>query len=82
MYTPFCGELLGPLLGMWQEFDIGRGQGNRLKMNTAKDILYSLYLGHPDKPLGTVTTGLGLLPCLLLDYFAFDLELTLFFACP
>jgi len=32
------------------------------------------YLGHPDKPPDTVTTGLCLLPCLFLDNFVFDLR--------
>jgi hypothetical protein len=32
---------------LWQEYDFGLGQGSRLR-----------YLGHPDKPLETESTGL------------------------
>ena len=29
-----CGELLGPLLETWQEFDIGLGQGSKLRQES------------------------------------------------
>ena len=41
----------GLLVGFWQEFDFGLGQGSRLR-----------YLGHPVKALETVIMGLCLLP--------------------
>lgn len=33
----------GQLLGIWQEFDFGLGQGSRLKINTAEDVLFETY---------------------------------------
>lgn len=48
--------------------------------NTKLNVWHSFYLGHPDKPLETVTRGLCLPPCLvslfiaLSDYFVIDLR--------
>lgn len=61
-------------VGFRQEYEFGLGWGSRLRN-----------LGHPDKPLGTVVTGvikgLCLLPCLLLDYLCLLYCLTLLLAC-
>ena len=40
MYVLSLHTFLGPLLGIWQEFDIGPEQGSRLKMNTGMCSLY------------------------------------------
>ena len=39
-----CGELLGLLLGIWQEFDIGLEQESRLKMNIAEECVLCILL--------------------------------------
>jgi hypothetical protein len=65
-----CGELLGPLLETWQEFDSGPGHGSKLWQESNFGLGQGSrlrYIGHPDKPLETVITGLCLLPCLFLD---------------
>lgn len=68
------------LQGIWQKFDFGLGQGNRLKMNTAEECVLCILMGLV-KALNTVIMGPLFMLCLFLDYFVFDLELTLFFAC-
>ena len=50
-----CRELLGLFLGNWLEFDIGLGQGSDSRQIQLRKVLYSLYPGHPDKPLDIVT---------------------------
>lgn len=59
---PPCGELLGPLLGIWQEFGIVWDNKVGSRQIQLRNVLYSLYLDHPEKPLDIVTTGRCLLP--------------------
>lgn len=73
-----------------QEFDIGREQRSRLRINTAEEyvpciliILLSLWIQRPwDLYLCLVCSLLNLfISCLFFDYFVYASELTIFFAC-
>jgi len=48
-----CGELWGPILGIWQEFNIGLGQESRLKVNTVEEFILCIFMGLV-KTLNTV----------------------------
>ena len=72
------GELWGLLLGIWQEFDIGLGQGSRLKMNTSEECVVCILMGLV-KTLNTVIRGPLFMLCLFFNYFVYALGLTIFF---
>ena len=65
-------------LGIWQEFDIGLGQGNRLKMNTAEKCVLCILMSLL-KTLKTVIVGPLFMLCLFFNYFVYALGLTIFF---
>ena len=78
-------------LGIWQEFDIGLGQGSRLKMNTAEECVLCILMGLV-KTLTTVILGPSIyalfvpyLPCLCFvcsfNTSVYALGLTIFFVC-
>lgn len=73
-----CGELLGLLLGIRQEFDIRLGQWSRRKTNTAEECIVFLVSGSPWETPRHGDHGLCLLPwflpCLSLAHFVYALR--------
>lgn len=62
----YCGcveSFWGHLLEIWQGFDIGLGQGSRLKMNRAEEYVLCILVGLV-KTLNTVIQGPLFMPCL------------------
>ena len=80
MTNTLVQNLWGLLVGIGQEFDIGLGQGSRLKMNTAEECVLCILMGLV-KTLNTVIMGPLFMLCLFLNYFVYALELTIFFVC-